>query len=56
MRDTYIPASETYVYESASEVKGFFSLHDDIPAWVVESLDHEAANKPYKSDTASGAH
>ncbi|MCG6657988.1 GNAT family N-acetyltransferase [Halomonas campisalis] len=29
MRNIYIPASETYVYESGREVKGFFSLHGD---------------------------
>lgn len=28
MRNVYIPASETFVYDSDSEVKGFFSLHD----------------------------
>lgn len=34
MRNIYIPASETYVYESDSEVKGFFSLHDDTLAAI----------------------
>jgi putative acetyltransferase len=29
MRNIYIPASETYVYESDRIVKGFFSLDDD---------------------------
>ncbi len=34
MRSIYIPASETYVYESDSQVKGFFSLHDDTLAAI----------------------
>lgn len=28
MRDLYIPASETYVYETEGTIKGFFSLHE----------------------------
>ncbi|RUO35091.1 GNAT family N-acetyltransferase [Aliidiomarina soli] len=34
MRSIYIPNSETYVYESDNEVKGFFSLHDDTLAAI----------------------
>ncbi|SDL65145.1 putative acetyltransferase [Franzmannia pantelleriensis] len=34
MRNIYIPASETYVYKSGSEVKGFFSLHGDTLAAI----------------------
>lgn len=29
MRDLYIPASETFVYEAESEVVGFYSLYGD---------------------------
>ncbi len=29
MRDTYIPASNTYVFEENEIIKGFFSLHND---------------------------
>ncbi|MBD3895834.1 GNAT family N-acetyltransferase [Halomonas sp. ML-15] len=29
MREVYIPASETYVYDHGQVVKGFFSLHGD---------------------------
>lgn len=34
MRNLYIPASETYVYESAGTIKGFFSLHEDMLAAI----------------------
>ncbi|AMS18276.1 MULTISPECIES: N-acetyltransferase [Pseudomonas] len=29
MRNLYLPASETYVIERQSKVRGFYSLHDD---------------------------
>ena len=29
MRETYIPASDTYVFSESGTVKGFFSLHGD---------------------------
>lgn len=34
MRDLYIPASETYVYETEGTIKGFFSLHEDTLAAI----------------------
>ncbi|PAU78860.1 N-acetyltransferase [Halomonas salipaludis] len=39
MRNIYIPASETYVYESGSEVKGFFSLYEDTLAAIFVAPD-----------------
>ncbi len=41
MRDTYIPASETYVYESNSGVVGFYSLNRDILAAIFVSPEHQ---------------
>ncbi|TQV66169.1 N-acetyltransferase [Exilibacterium tricleocarpae] len=34
MREVYIPASETYVYEENGEVKGFASLYEDTLAAI----------------------
>ena len=52
MRNIYIPASETYVYESDSEVNGFFSLHDDTlaaifvaPGWQGEGIGQKLMAK-----------
>lgn len=39
MRNIYIPASETYVYESGSEVKGFFALHNEMLAAIFVAPD-----------------
>ena len=39
MRHIYIPASETYVYESDREVKGFFSVHGDSLAAIFVAPD-----------------
>lgn len=39
MRNLYIPSSETYVYESGREVKGFFSLHGDTLAAIFVDLE-----------------
>ncbi|WP_376780958.1 N-acetyltransferase [Stutzerimonas nitrititolerans] len=39
MRNIYIPASETYVYESNGQVTGFFSLHEDTLAAIFVAPD-----------------
>ncbi|MCC5859134.1 MAG: GNAT family N-acetyltransferase [Ectothiorhodospiraceae bacterium] len=37
MRNVYIPASETYIYETDGTVKGFFSLHGNTLAAIFVS-------------------
>jgi putative acetyltransferase len=37
MRDIYLPASETYVYEDNGIIKGFVSLHGDVLAAIFVS-------------------
>ena len=39
MRDTYLPASETYVYEQEGAVKGFLSLYDNTIAAIFVNPD-----------------
>ena len=39
MRETYIPASDTYVFSENGTVKGFFSLHRDSLAAMFVSPD-----------------
>jgi putative acetyltransferase len=39
MRETYIPASDTYVFSENGTVKGFFSLHGDSLAAMFVSPD-----------------
>jgi putative acetyltransferase len=39
MRETYIPASDTYVFSEDGTVKGFFSLHGDSLAAMFVSPD-----------------
>jgi putative acetyltransferase len=41
MEGTYIPASETYVYEDEAGIKGFFSLHENTLAAVFVSPEHQ---------------
>jgi putative acetyltransferase len=41
MRDTYIPASETYVYEEDEGIKGFFSLCESTLAAMFVAPAHQ---------------
>lgn len=41
MRNIYIPASETYVYESDSEVIGFYSLNENNLAAIFVSTEFQ---------------
>lgn len=41
MRDIYIPASKTYVFESEGEVIGFYSLHDALLAAIFVAPAHQ---------------
>jgi len=41
MRDTYIPASDTYVFEENGIIKGFFSLHNDTLAAMFVSPESQ---------------
>lgn len=42
MRDIYIPASKTYVYESESEVVGFYALYDNTLAAIFVSPEYQS--------------
>ncbi|GAA4887356.1 GNAT family N-acetyltransferase [Ferrimonas pelagia] len=37
MRDIYIPASKTYIYEANSKVVGFYCLHENLLAAIFVS-------------------
>jgi len=39
MRDVYIPASETFVYESGGQIAGFYSLHENNLAAIFVAPD-----------------
>lgn len=41
MRDIYIPASITYVYQIVGEVRGFYSLYEGILAAIFVSPQHQ---------------
>ena len=41
MEGTYIPASETYVYEDEAGIKGFFSLCENTLAALFVSPEHQ---------------
>lgn len=41
MEQTYIPASETYVYEDEAGIKGFFSLCENTLAALFVSPEHQ---------------
>ena len=41
MRDIYIPASITYVYQVDGEVRGFYSLYEGILAAIFVSPQHQ---------------
>ncbi|MCY9863845.1 N-acetyltransferase [Vibrio coralliirubri] len=41
MRDIYIPASTTYVYQIDGEVRGFYSLYEGILAAIFVSPQHQ---------------
>ncbi|MDH5926947.1 N-acetyltransferase [Vibrio lentus] len=41
MRDLYIPASTTYVYQVDGEVRGFYSLYEGILAAIFVSTEHQ---------------
>ena len=41
MREIYIPASETYVYEEGTIIRGFFSLHEDTLAAIFVHPDSQ---------------
>ncbi|CDT30487.1 putative Acetyltransferase [Vibrio coralliirubri] len=41
MRDIYIPASITYVYQIDGEVRGFYSLYEGILAAIFVSPQHQ---------------
>lgn len=41
MRDLYIPASTTYVYQVDGEVRGFYSLYGGILAAIFVSTEHQ---------------
>ncbi|EGQ7970901.1 N-acetyltransferase [Vibrio cholerae] len=41
MRDIYIPASETYVYEKNGEIVGFYSLYEDMLAAIFVAPEHQ---------------
>lgn len=41
MKDVYIPASETYVYEDEEGIKGFFSLCENTLAAVFVAPEHQ---------------
>ena len=48
MRDTYIPASDTYVFEENGTIKGFFSLHDDTLAAMFVSPEFQGKGIGHK--------
>lgn len=41
MRDIYIPASRTYVFESDAKIIGFYSLHANLLAAIFVSPEHQ---------------
>ena len=41
MEQTYIPASETYVYEDEAGIKGFFSLYENTLAAMFVSSEYQ---------------
>ncbi|WP_172378915.1 N-acetyltransferase [Vibrio sp. Vb339] len=41
MRDIYIPASTTYVYQIDGEVRGFYSLYEGVLAAIFVSPQHQ---------------
>ncbi|MEZ8917018.1 N-acetyltransferase [Vibrio lentus] len=43
MRDLYIPASTTYVYQVDGEVRGFYSLYEGILAAIFVSTEHQGS-------------
>ncbi|MFS1442035.1 N-acetyltransferase [Vibrio sp. 10N.286.46.E10] len=44
MRDLYIPASTTYVYQVDGEVRGFYSLYEGILAAIFVSTEHQGSD------------
>ncbi|MFS1933033.1 N-acetyltransferase [Vibrio splendidus] len=43
MRELYIPASTTYVYQVDGEVRGFYSLYEGILAAIFVSIEHQGS-------------
>ncbi|UXA00377.1 N-acetyltransferase [Vibrio splendidus] len=43
MRDLYIPASTTYVYQVDGEVRGFYSLYEGILAAIFANTEHQGS-------------
>ncbi|MFA0550350.1 N-acetyltransferase [Vibrio lentus] len=43
MRDLYIPASTTYVYQVDGEVRGFYSLYEGVLAAIFVSTEHQGS-------------
>ena len=43
MRDIYMPASTTYVYQVDGEVRGFYSLYEGILAAIFVSTEHQGS-------------
>ncbi|MEZ8286333.1 GNAT family N-acetyltransferase [Vibrio splendidus] len=43
MRELYIPASTTYVYQVDGEVRGFYSLYEGMLAAIFVSIEHQGS-------------
>ncbi len=43
MRDIYIPASTTYVYQVDDEVRGFYSLYEGVLAAIFVNPNHQGS-------------